>query len=105
MKNKYFREIRHIVANYSIRNSSTGYPINSKSGTYRIIHDLVRHHLVECNKIEGHFLFVRPTPKLITLFKVTRVENKTFPVPSIDRDMARNNSILNLNPLSPVIVA
>jgi len=103
MKNKYVREMRHIIANYSLKNSATGYYINSKSIIYKIICDLLKRDLVECEKIDKQFLFVSPSKKLITLFSKTVIENKAASTPDIRRNMIINNSVLNLNPLSSAI--
>ena len=62
------REMRHIVANHSIKNTSTAYCIRSKSVSFKIVRKLIRHDWIECKSKDGPFVFVRPTEKMITLF-------------------------------------
>ncbi len=60
MKAICLRELRHIDANFSIRNSASAYLINSGSLTSKAIQILLRSHIIECDMIEGPFLWVRP---------------------------------------------
>jgi len=80
MKNKYVREIRRIVANYSIGNSISIYQIDITSITYKIVRDLIRRNLIKCKKIEGRSLFVIPTNISKTFFKKGVTKNIISPL-------------------------
>jgi hypothetical protein len=68
MRKIYLREIRHIVANYANANKSTGYYMKSKSFVAILIYKMIKNKLVECINIEGQFMFVRPSKRLIKAF-------------------------------------
>jgi len=68
MKTSYNREIRHIIANFSIKRVATGYRLGSKSETINTLQNLLKWNWVECDYIEGYYVFVKPTTKLISLF-------------------------------------
>lgn len=76
MKKKYLREIKRIIANHSLRNRSTGYFFKSKSAIFGIIRKLIKQNLVECKNIDGGFMFVCPTKKLLTTFGPIGIINK-----------------------------
>ena len=65
MKRIYRREINHIVANHSIKNKSTAYCFKSKSTAFMIIRKLIQSKWIECKNVDGPFLFVRPSKKMI----------------------------------------
>jgi hypothetical protein len=60
MKAICLRELRHIDANFSLRNSASAYLINSGSLTGQAIYILLKNHIIECDMIEGPFLWVKP---------------------------------------------
>jgi hypothetical protein len=66
MKTTCIRELRHIVANFSIRREATAYLVNTGSLTSQAIHILLKNHLIKCNMIEGPFLWVIPKGKFIS---------------------------------------
>jgi hypothetical protein len=105
MKNKYVREIRHIVANYSLTNSSTGYHIDSRSLTYKIVRDLIKRNLVECNKIDGQFLFVSPGDSMKIAFGNVKTENQTPPIPELNSNLIWKSHTENNQVNLPVIIA
>jgi hypothetical protein len=105
MKNKYVREIRHIVANYSLRNSATGYHIDSRSLTYKIVRDLIRRNLVQCNKIDGQFLFVSPAESMKKAFRNIKTENQTTQVTELNNNLIWKSHTENSQVNSPVIIA
>lgn len=59
--------MRHIASNYSLRNEASGYRIDSHSLTSEAIHDLIRSNWVECEQIEGYYLFLKPSRKYLAL--------------------------------------
>lgn len=72
MKRICFREINHIVANHMIKNNSTAYCLKSKSTAFKIVRKLIKYKWIECKNIDGPFLFVRPSEKLITILGATK---------------------------------
>jgi hypothetical protein len=66
MKITCVRELRHIVANFSLRNESSPYLISSGSLTSQAIHILLLNHMIECDSIYGPFLWVKPNAKLLS---------------------------------------
>ena len=73
MKDLYYREIRHIVANYSISNRATGYPENSKSVTADVIRKLIKLKIVENVSVKNNFMFVLPTKSFLI-----KIQTKVF---------------------------
>lgn len=71
MKKIGYREIRHIVANHMIKNQSTAYCMKSKSIAFKLIRKLIKYNWIECKNVDGPFLFVRSSEKLITIFGTT----------------------------------
>jgi hypothetical protein len=91
MKNVYRREIRHIIANYSIRKNATAYRINSKSMIFGIIKDMIRRNWIEGKYINGQFLYVGPSDMLKTTLRLNGSINKTETIPALDRNLIWNN--------------
>lgn len=60
MKMTCTRELRHIIANFSIRNKATAYLVGTGSLTSQAIHILLKNHKIACDKIDGPFLWVIP---------------------------------------------
>ncbi|MGD0710645.1 MAG: hypothetical protein ABR968_05630 [Bacteroidales bacterium] len=60
MRTICIRELRHIDANFSLRNAASAYLIDSGSLTSQAIHLLLKSHIIECDMIEGPFLWVKP---------------------------------------------
>jgi hypothetical protein len=67
MKKICIREMRHIAANYTIKHEASGYRIDYHSMTSEAIHNLIRSKWVECEYIEGYYLFLRPTENYIKI--------------------------------------
>jgi hypothetical protein len=105
MKKIYIREIRHIIANYSLRNKATGYCYKSKSVIFKIIRNLVKHNWIECINIDGLFLFVIPSKTLIVSFGKFEIENKKSNVPALHRKMIWTNHEQNSYNKIPEIIA
>lgn len=61
MKNIYYREIRHIVANYQIKNNPTGYRSNSISISTGAVRKMLKWKWVESSYTIDDFMFVLPT--------------------------------------------
>lgn len=80
MKKIGYRELRHIVANHFINDNSTAYCLKSKSTSFRIIRKLIRYDWIECKNVDGPFLFVRPSQKLIAMLGTTE---KVYASPEI----------------------
>jgi hypothetical protein len=95
MKNIYLREIRHIVANHSLRNKSTAYCFKSKSIVFKIIRQLIKQKLLECINTDGPFLFVRPSEKLIAVFGTVGIVHKTSKVSTSQSHLNLSNSLHN----------
>lgn len=102
MKKIYVREIRHIVANYSLTKKATGYRINSKSIVTKIIRDMIKRNWIECKNIDGQFMFVSPSKILIT---AVRTEDKISATPALQRNLNWNSRTQNSYYESPATVA
>ena len=61
MKKIYFRELRHIMANYEITHKPTGYRSNSISATSNVIRKMIQWRWIEGTVTKDHFMFVTPT--------------------------------------------
>lgn len=100
MKKIYQREIRHIIANHSLRNKSTAYSLKSRSIAYSVIRKLIKHNWIEGENIVGPFLFVRPTEKLITIFGALEIKVTTPAIQSpkllLNRNALTENSQFKL---------
>ena len=83
METKDSNEIMHIEANHLLRKNARGYRISSKSNIFRIIRDLIRCNWIECKNIDGPFLFVGPSEKLITAFRAIGADYKIYTIPAI----------------------
>ena len=59
------RELKHIVANFSLRKKASGYRMDSGSTTIYAIYDLFKQHLIKCIKVNGPYLYVVPTKYLL----------------------------------------
>jgi hypothetical protein len=105
MKTIYLREIRHIVANHSLSNKSTGYCFKSKSIIFKIIRDLIKHKLIEPNNIEGQFLFVRPSEELLKVFGTVKMENKAPTIPVLNTKYLWNKRTHDSSFNAPAIIA
>jgi len=105
MKTIYLREIRHIVANHSLSNKSTGYCFKSKSIIYKVIRDLMKSRLIETKGFDKQFMFVRPTEKLLKVFGTLNIEKKTAAAPSIKMNWKWNVSTQDSSFKSPAILA
>jgi len=66
MKTACIRELRHINANFSLRNEASAYLVSSGSLTGQAINILLKKHIIECDLIEGPFLWVKPRGKNIS---------------------------------------
>jgi|GEM_PF-1164032 len=104
MKKIYIREIRHIIANHTIKNKSTAYCFKSKSIIFFVIRKLIKHNLIECKNIDGPFLFVRPTEKLINIFGAVEINDTTPTIQASyvfsNRNTLTQNSHFNLAEIS-----
>lgn len=105
MRKIYQREIRHIVANHSLRNKSTAYCFRSKSIVFRLILKLIKYNWIECENIKGPFLFVRPSEKLIKIYEVVEINDKIFVGQSSNSYLNRNASTNNSHCISTEIAA
>ncbi|MGD0710823.1 MAG: hypothetical protein ABR968_06535 [Bacteroidales bacterium] len=105
MKNKYVREIRHIVANYSLKKNATAYHIDPKSLTFKIISDLIKRNWIESKYVSGQFLFVGPADILKKTFRTGDIESKISAVPALKRNLIRNERAENLRFKFPEIIA
>lgn len=65
MKKIYFREMRHIVANYTIAKNPTGYRSNSISATTKAVRNMIKWRWVEGTVSKDHFMFVVPTKSFL----------------------------------------
>src|SRR5674476_706787 len=92
MKTIYLREIRHIVANHSLRNQATGYRRDSKSITVKSIQNLIKSNWLECKNNDGPFLFVIPSKKLITAFGIIAIENKMSAIPELNKSLTEKKT-------------
>ena len=104
MKKIYLREIRHIVANYSLKNKFTGYCLKSKSVSFKIIQKLIKQNWVKSEIIDGGFMFVRPTKKLITAYGPIGIINKPLVVPEVKKNWIWNSRVQNSS-YKPVKIA
>jgi hypothetical protein len=105
MINKYVREIRHIIANYSLRNNATAYHIDSRSLTFKIIRDLIRRNWIEPKYVNGQFLFVSPADILKKVFRTSEIKNKVSAVPVLSKKFIWKNHTENYHVKSPVVIA
>jgi hypothetical protein len=105
MKKIYLREIRHIVANYSLKNKFTGDCLKSKSLSFKIIQKLIKQKLIECKIIDDGFMFVSPTQKLITAYGPIGIINKPAVMPELKKNWIWNSHTENNLVNSPVIAA
>ena len=69
MKKIYRREIRHIVANHLMGNKSTAYCMRSKSVSFKVVRKLISNKWLECKSMDGPYMFVRPSKKMIEVFR------------------------------------
>lgn len=92
MKKLYKREIRHIVANYSIRNNATAYRIDSKSVIFGIIRDMIRRNWIVGKHIDGQFLYVSPSNMVKTILASNKLNNKTETTPALNGNLIWNKS-------------
>ncbi len=105
MKKIYLREIRHIIANHTLSNKATGYRSNSKSVSTGIIHKMIKLKWVECEIIDGGFMFVSPSKKMVTVFGPVGIKDKKTEVPAIHTNLIWNNTAQNSHYKSAEIVA
>ena len=75
MKKHYAREMRPIVANYSLRKIATGYNVGSRSKISDTVRDLIKLNWIDCKYINGRFLFVSPSHGLKTFLGSGETEN------------------------------
>jgi len=54
------RELKHIVANFSVRKKASGYRIDAPSGINNALRDLVNMKLIEPVYSKGFFIYLRP---------------------------------------------
>jgi hypothetical protein len=92
MEKIYKREIRHIVANYSIKNNATAYRIDSRSIVFGIIKDMIRRNWIEAKHIDRQFLFVGPSNTLKSRLKLIGTINKPVPVHTLELNLIWKNS-------------
>lgn len=64
----YKREVRHIIANFRLRNKGVGYNRYSNSATHLVIEKLLNLELVEREETVGRFMFVKPAAKLLDMY-------------------------------------
>jgi hypothetical protein len=105
MKKIYKREIRHIVANYSIRNNATAYRLNSKSAVIGIIRDMIRLNWIEGNYISGQFLYVSPSKVLKTKLSSYKPINNTETTPAVEGNLIWSKSTPDTRFKTPLIEA
>jgi len=75
MKKHYAREMRRIVANYSLRKIATGYNVGSRSKISDTVRDLIKLNWIDCKYINGRFLFVSPSHGLKAFLSTGNIEN------------------------------
>jgi len=90
MKKIYLREIRHIVANHSLRNQATAYCRNSKSVAVRSVNNLIKHSWLICDDSDGPFLFVSPSKKLVKAYGFEGTNNKKSAIPVLQGNLMMN---------------
>ena len=61
MTNTRKREMKHILANFSLRKKATGYRMDTDSSTVETVLELFRDKLIRCTKVSWPFMFVIPT--------------------------------------------
>jgi hypothetical protein len=61
--------------------------------------------MVECNKIDGQFLFVSPTERLKIAFRNVKTENQIKHIPELNSNPVWKRHTENNQVNSPVIVA
>lgn len=105
MKKIYVREIRHIVIKHAITSIATGYRMNSKSIVSMVILKMIKSKWLEFVNIEGQFMFVRPSTRLINAFRPVGIKNKIIPVLTLDSSLVFNDSTQNLQSKSVEIAA
>ena len=66
----YAREIRHIIANYSAKASSTGFRKNSISRINKSVYDMIKWNWIECTDEKDQFIYVRPTASFLSNLKI-----------------------------------
>ena len=54
------RELRHIIAYFSLRKKAPGYRIDSPSDINKAVYDLVNREIVKAVEREGPFVYLRP---------------------------------------------
>ena len=79
MKKNYAREMRRIVANYSLRKTATGYNVGSRSKISKTIRDMIKLNWIDCKYINGRFLFVSPSHGLKAFLGSADIEIKVTP--------------------------
>jgi len=55
------REMKHILANFSLRKKASAYRIDTDSLRIEAIYELLKNKMIKCAKIVGPFLYVVPT--------------------------------------------
>ena len=60
MKTICIRELRHIDANFSLIHNLSPYILSSGSLTSQAIQILLKNNFIECDIIDGPFLWVKP---------------------------------------------
>jgi len=105
METLYLREIKHIIANFYIRNKSTAYSFEPKSEKIKIICDMIKRNWIERKKTNGQFLFVRPSEKLKLALLHISPDIKTPHVPVLTMNLKWNNSAQKSHILAPKNVA
>jgi len=86
MKKTYGREIRRIIANYSLRKNATGYNIGSNPVILNIIRDLIRLNWIDCKYFDGQFMFVSPSSSLKIVMRTVETENKISTIIALKKD-------------------
>jgi hypothetical protein len=104
MKKNYGREIRRIIANYSLRKNATGYNITSNPIILKIIRDLINLNWIDCKYFDGRFLFVSPSDSLKVVIKTGETENKISTILAIKKNLILNMHNRNFKFISPEII-
>jgi len=97
MKTNYVREIKRIVANYSLRKKATGYNINSRSSISKIIQDFIKFNWIDGKYYDGRFLFVSPSNNLKEALRKDETNNRPSSILALKKYLTGNRSVQDLH--------
>jgi len=95
METLYLREIKHIIANFYIRNKSTAYRFEPKSNKIKIICDMIKLNWIEHKMSDGQFLLVRPSEKLKLAILNISPDVKAPRIPVLKMNLKWNHTAQN----------